>query len=61
MITASSCPPSSGGIERIFSSAGLIHTKPNNRVANQRIAKLIQEHRHYGWQHTSEEDTMKNC
>ena len=35
MIMASSKPPSSVDIERKLSSAGLIHTKPSNRVTNE--------------------------
>jgi hypothetical protein len=36
-----SCPTSSAGLERMFSSFGLIHTKLRNRLGNQRVMKLV--------------------
>jgi hypothetical protein len=35
------CPSSSAGLERVFSSFGLVHTKLRNRLANDRVAKLV--------------------
>ena len=43
-----SCPPSSAGIERVFSTAGLIHTKLRNRLNNNHVAKLVRVCRHLG-------------
>ena len=34
-------PPSSAGLERIFSSFGLVHTKLRNRLGNERVSKLV--------------------
>ena len=36
-----SCPPSSAGLERLFSSFGLVHDKLRNRLGNERVAKLV--------------------
>ena len=35
------CPASSAGLERLFSSFGLIHTKLRNRLWNEKVAKLV--------------------
>ena len=35
------CPPSSAGLERLFSSFGLVHTKLRNRLGNERVARLV--------------------
>ena len=35
------CPASSAGLERLFSSFGLIHTKLRNRLGNEKVAKLV--------------------
>jgi hypothetical protein len=35
------CPSSSTGLERVFSSFRLEHTKLRNRLANDRVAKLV--------------------
>ena len=39
------CPPSSAGIERLFSSAALVHTKIRKRLSTERVQKLIQAYR----------------
>ena len=41
MIKINACPPSSAGLERIFSSFGLVHTKLRNRLGNERVSKLV--------------------
>ena len=48
MLRISACPPSSAGIERLFSSASLTQTKIRNRLSNERLHKLILIHRHFG-------------
>ena len=35
------CPASSAGLERIFSSFGLVHTKLRNRLSKERVIKLV--------------------
>ena len=35
------CPASSAGLERVFSSFGLVHTKLRNRLGNEKAAKLV--------------------
>ena len=35
------CPPSSAGLERCFSSFGLVHSKLRNRLGNEKVAKLV--------------------
>ena len=35
------CPASSAGLERLFSSFGLIHTKLRNKLGNEKVAKLL--------------------
>lgn len=57
MRAISSCPPSSAGIERLFSSTALVHTKLRNRLSNERVAKLVRVYRHLGaaeWKNTTE-------
>lgn len=51
-----SCPPSSAGIERLFSSAALVHTKLRNRLANDRVAKLVRVYRYFGWKEKVQKD-----
>ena len=41
-----SCPPSSAGLERVFSSFGLVHDKLRNRLGNERVAKLVKVYCH---------------
>ena len=36
-----SCLASSAGLERIFSSCGLVHTKLRNRLLNERLIKIV--------------------
>lgn len=36
-----SCPPSSAGIERMFSAYSLTHTKLRNRLSHPRVAKMV--------------------
>ena len=48
MLRISACPPKSAGVERLFSSASLTHTKVRNRLSNERLHKLILIHRHFG-------------
>ena len=57
MMAISCCPPSSAGIERLFSSTALVQTKLRNRLANERVAKLVRVYRHLGateWKKTTE-------
>ena len=42
------CLPSSAGIERLFSSVALVHTKLRNRLSNDRVAKLVRVYRYFG-------------
>ena len=35
------CPASSAGLERLFSSFGLVHTKLRNRLGIEKVAKLV--------------------
>ena len=41
-----SCPPSSAGLERVFSSFGLVHDKLRNRLGNERVVKLVKIYCH---------------
>ena len=41
MARLSVCPSSSAGLERVFSSFGLVHTKLRNRLTNVKVAKLV--------------------
>ena len=41
-----SCPSSSAGLERLFSSFGLVHTKWQNRLGNEKVAKLVKVYCH---------------
>jgi hypothetical protein len=43
------CPPSSAGVERLFSSAALVHTKLQNHLSNDQVAKLVHVYCHFGW------------
>lgn len=36
-----SCPPSSAGIERLFSAYSLTHSKLRNRLSHPRVAKMV--------------------
>ena len=56
MMSISSCPPSSAGIERLFSSAGLIQTKLRNRLSNECVTKLIHVYRHFGWKEPKDKE-----
>lgn len=56
MMAISSCPPSSAGIERLFSSMALIHTKQRNRLGNEKAAKLVHVYRHFGWKESETPD-----
>lgn len=47
MMAVSACPPSSAGIERLFSSAALIQTKIRNRLSNKRVQKLVHVSRYF--------------
>jgi len=47
MLKIFSCPPSSAGIERMFSSAELIHTTTRNRLKNDRVSKLLKVYRYF--------------
>ena len=53
MIGIYSCPPSSAGIERLFSSMGLIHNKLRNKLTNERVNKLVHVYRYFGWRNRS--------
>ena len=41
MARLSVCPSSSAGLERVFSSFGLVHNKLRNRLTNARVEKLV--------------------
>ena len=42
-----SCPASSGAIERIFSTFGLVWSTVRNRLGTDKAHKLVQIYRHY--------------
>lgn len=41
LVKVFSVPPSSAGIERVFSRAGLIHSNLRNRLGSKRVGKLV--------------------
>lgn len=45
MLTIHSLPPSSAGIERVFSSMALVHTNLRNRLTQERVGKLTKVYR----------------
>ena len=60
MINISACQASSAGIERLFSSNGLVHTKLRNRLQNDKVAKIVRVYRHLGWREP-EESVDEDC
>jgi hypothetical protein len=46
MVSLHSCPSSSGSIERIFSSFGLVWSKMRNSLGTDRAEKLVKIYRH---------------
>jgi len=50
------CPSSSAGLERVFSSFGLVHTKLRNKLANAKVEKLVKIYVHLRCEHEQNND-----
>ena len=59
MLDIFTCPASSAGLERTFSSYGLIHTKLRNRLSNERCRKLVKVYRNLRDKNAVEEDNFE--
>lgn len=51
-----SCPPSSAGIERLFSTFGIVWTKLRNRLGSEKAGKLVKVHRYLRHQINEDDD-----
>ena len=54
-----SCPPSSAGLERAFSSFGLVHSKLRNRLGNERVMKLVRTYCHLRDKEADDDDCLE--
>ena len=57
MAKLSTCPSSSAGLERVFSSFGLVHNKLRNRLSNAHVEKLVKVYVNLRWQNQGQENT----